>query len=214
LWIDPRDTQILYAGTRGGVFQSNNGGASWGPINDGLADLNILALAMDPQDPDTLYAGTLRNSVFVLHIPPGAVVQPLMVNDGSAQRSMVTSLTVTFSTQMTIDPGAFELLPQGGGVVSLNVATSMLAGQTVPTLTFSGADDIVAGSLADGNYTLTTHGGPIHDDVDRPLASGDGGADGAGIGAGVYSLGTLVLDAATVIRHNHASTNNDDCFGC
>jgi hypothetical protein len=199
LWIDPRDTQILYAGTRGGVFQSNNGGATWAPINEGLADLNILALAMDPQDPGTLYAGTLRNSVFVLHIPPRAVVQPAMVNDGSAQRSMVASLTVTFSTQVTIDPGAFELLRQGGAAVGLNIATSIEGGQTVATLTFSGAD-IVAGSLADGTYTLTTHAGLIHDDLGRPLAGGDrmdtffrlfGDADGDGH-VGLDDLRSLV----------------------
>jgi hypothetical protein len=45
-------------------------------------------------------------------------------------------------------------------------------------------------------------------------AGGDGGADGQGVGGGVYNLGTFLVDALTVIRHNHASTSNDDCFGC
>jgi hypothetical protein len=40
-----------------------------------------------------------------------------------------------------------------------------------------------------------------------------GGADGLGVG-GVYDLGTCVVDAATVIAHNHASDSDDDCFGC
>jgi hypothetical protein len=43
---------------------------------------------------------------------------------------------------------------------------------------------------------------------------GDGGSDGLGIGGGVYNLGTFLADDATVIRHNHASTSYDDCFGC
>ena len=43
---------------------------------------------------------------------------------------------------------------------------------------------------------------------------GHGGADGLGIGGGVYNLGTFLADSATVIAHNHASTSNDDCFGC
>jgi hypothetical protein len=174
LWIDPRDSQVLYAGTRGGVFQSSNGGASWAPINDGLGDLNILALAMDPQDPDTLYAGTLRNSVFVLHIPPRAVVQSVMVNDGSAQRSMVTSLTVTFSIVVHLDPGAFELVRQDGSVIQFQVAQTVVGGHSVDTLTFVGAG-ILGGSLADGHYTLTIHGGLVHDDFGQAL-------DGAGTG--------------------------------
>ena len=45
--------------------------------------------------------------------------------------------------------------------------------------------------------------------------SGDGeGTDGLSIGGGVYNLGTFLLDALTVIAHNHASTSNDNCFGC
>jgi hypothetical protein len=41
----------------------------------------------------------------------------------------------------------------------------------------------------------------------------DGGTDGLGIGGGVYNLGTFLHDTASVIRHNHASTSDDDVFG-
>jgi hypothetical protein len=41
-----------------------------------------------------------------------------------------------------------------------------------------------------------------------------GGRDGLGVGVGVYNLGTLFFDAATVLTQNHASTSDDDCFGC
>src|SRR5262249_19135892 len=117
-----------------------------------------------------------------------------------AQRSMVTSLTVSFSTQVTIDPGAFELRRQDSVLVGLNVATSVVDGHTLAVLTFTG-QDIVAGSLADGNYTLTTHAGLIRDlDLGRPLAGGDrtdtffrlfGDADGDGR-VGVNDLRTFV----------------------
>ena len=40
-------------------------------------------------------------------------VASVVVNDGSAQRSMVNSLTVTFDRAVTLDPGAFELSPAG-----------------------------------------------------------------------------------------------------
>jgi hypothetical protein len=32
------------------------------------------------------------------------------------------------------------------------------------------------------------------------------------VGGGVYNLGVFTPDAATVIKHNHASTSNDDVF--
>jgi hypothetical protein len=101
-------------------------------------------------------------------------VDSVVLNDGSAQRSMVTSLTVTFSGLVTADPGAFELRRPDGSPVGLTVSTTAAAGHTVDVLTFTG-DDVVAGSLADGNYTLTIHGGLIHDGFGQAL-------DGAGTG--------------------------------
>jgi photosystem II stability/assembly factor-like uncharacterized protein len=56
--IDPRDSQVLYVGTEGGgVFESRDGGASWNAINQGLSNLNVFGLAIDPRNPDILYAG-------------------------------------------------------------------------------------------------------------------------------------------------------------
>jgi hypothetical protein len=103
-----------------------------------------------------------------------ATVASVVVNDGSAQRSMVTSLTVTFSSVVHLDPGAFALVRQEGGVIQFQVAQRVVDGHSVDTLTFSGAG-IIGGSLADGHYTLTIHGGLVHDDFGQAL-------DGAGTG--------------------------------
>src|SRR6516162_8129117 len=103
-----------------------------------------------------------------------ATVASVLVNDGSVQRSMVNSLTVTFSTVVHLDPGAFELVRQGGTVIQLQVSQAVVDGHSVDTLTFSGAG-IIGGSLADGHYTLTIHGGFVHDGFGQAL-------DGAGIG--------------------------------
>jgi hypothetical protein len=67
-------------------------------------------------------------------------VQSVVVNDGSAQRSMVNSVTVTFSTVVTLDPGAFELVRQEGGVIQLNVSESVVDGHSVDTLTLAGRE--------------------------------------------------------------------------
>jgi hypothetical protein len=39
-----------------------------------------------------------------------------------------------------------------------------------------------------------------------------GGSDGQGKGGGLYNLGTVAADPATVITKNHASTSNDDVY--
>jgi hypothetical protein len=99
--------------------------------------------------------------------PP--TVDSITVNDGAVQRSEVTSLTVTFSTQVTLDPGALEVQRQDGSDVGLNVTTSVVGGHTVALVTFTGPD-IVDGSLPDGSYTLTVHSGLVHDGSGQSLA--------------------------------------------
>jgi hypothetical protein len=55
----PVDHGVLFAaGVSGGVWRSDNNGASWRPIADGLANLAVNSFVIDPRSPDTMYAGT------------------------------------------------------------------------------------------------------------------------------------------------------------
>jgi uncharacterized protein (TIGR03437 family) len=68
LAIDPQNPDTLFAGTGEGVYRSTDGGASWIAVSVGLptflytnsssANLPVRALAIDPQDPNTLYAAS------------------------------------------------------------------------------------------------------------------------------------------------------------
>jgi hypothetical protein len=112
--------------------------------------------------------------------PP--LVQSAVVNGGAAQRSMVTNLTVTFNTVVALDAGAFTLRLAGGAVVGLNQTVAVLDGRTTVTLTFTGPG-VVAGSLADGRYTLTVDNTKVRDSAGNAL---DG--DGDGTAGGDYAL--------------------------
>src|SRR5205823_3193352 len=88
-------------------------------------------------------------------------VESVVLNDGSAQRSMVNSLTITFSGAAILDPGAIELRRQDGSLVNAQLAIS------------------VVGSLADGSYTLTVRSDRVHDRFGREL-DGDGNGSSGG----------------------------------
>src|SRR5262249_39693723 len=105
-------------------------------------------------------------------------VESVVVNDGSAQRSMVNSITVTFGGAAVLDPGAIELRRPDGTMVNFQLDVSTVGGKTVAALTFAGAE-FVGGSLADGRYTLTVHSDRVHDRWGRELdGDGDGSAGG------------------------------------
>jgi arylsulfate sulfotransferase len=105
-------------------------------------------------------------------------VESVVLNDGSTQRSMVNSLTVTFSGAAVLNPGAIELRRQDGSLVDARVSISLKSDKTVAVLTFAGPE-FVGGSLADGSYTLTVRGDRVHDRFGRELdGDGDGSAGG------------------------------------
>ncbi len=57
--IHPANQNIMYAAcATGGIFKTTNGGTTWFPIFDDQPFLAIGSLAFDPQNPETIYAGT------------------------------------------------------------------------------------------------------------------------------------------------------------
>ena len=82
IWIDPRDSDVLYistgifdreaansdpgAGAPGGVgvVKSTDGGRTWAEFNVGLGNLYVGSLFMHPENPDILLAGTGNNQYF------------------------------------------------------------------------------------------------------------------------------------------------------
>ena len=82
------------------------------------------------------------------------MVESVVVDDGTQQRSRVRSLTVTFDTTVAIDAGAFVVSDSQGNSAVLAVTSQELDSKTVATITFVDPS-LIGGSLADGNYTLT-----------------------------------------------------------
>lgn len=59
LLIDPGNPSVMYAaGVAGGIWKTTNGGTTWAPKADLLANIAVSSLAMDPSNSSVLYAGT------------------------------------------------------------------------------------------------------------------------------------------------------------
>lgn len=55
---DTKNTQIVYVGTRGGMFKTTDGGTTWSQVTAGLTESVITSLAIDPKNTQIVYAGT------------------------------------------------------------------------------------------------------------------------------------------------------------
>jgi hypothetical protein len=75
---------------------------------------------------------------------------------------MVTSLTITFSGIVTLDPGAISIVQRGGTSVAVVLSATVVGNQTVVEVTFTGSG-VIGGSVADGRYDLTVFSNRVHD---------------------------------------------------
>lgn len=168
-------------------------------------------------------------------------VTAIQINDGAVQRSMVTSIKVTFSEAVAFPSGinsAFTLTrttaPTGGTLDVVNVS-AVQSGNSV-TLTFLNGGSVTidpAGSLPDGKYTLnivanrvagiggfldgnmngTFQGSPI-DDKSATLYRlfGDANGDGAVNSTGFAALRTVFGVAGPVFDFDGNGVVNSDDF--
>ena len=117
---------------------------------------------------------------------------PVVIGDGTAQRSLVNKLIVTFDGAVTIAAGAFlvdKLGLDGGSVTTNPTATVNGTGQTIVTLSFSGTQTRGAAlALSDGYYRLTIDGTKI------TRAGRQLDANGDGIAGDTYTLGAVESD--------------------
>jgi len=57
--IHPTSTSTIFIGSvSGGIWRSTNGGTSWTPINDFMANLNVTSIVRDPTNANNMYAST------------------------------------------------------------------------------------------------------------------------------------------------------------
>jgi photosystem II stability/assembly factor-like uncharacterized protein len=104
LAIDPSRSATIYAGTfAGGVLKSNDGGASWTAINNGLSPSTYLnSLVIDPLTPATLYVG---GAVGVFKSADGGASWTA-ANNGLPASANISSLAIDPQNPVTLYVGA------------------------------------------------------------------------------------------------------------
>jgi photosystem II stability/assembly factor-like uncharacterized protein len=69
LVVAPTTPTTVWVAGLYGVQRSTDGGQTWTLVGSGLEGTLVYELAVDPQDPGLLYAGTLGNSVYTYEDP-------------------------------------------------------------------------------------------------------------------------------------------------
>jgi photosystem II stability/assembly factor-like uncharacterized protein len=62
--LHPTNPRIVYVATNESVYKTRDGGASWERMASELSTYRVLSLALDPQHPATVFAGTMFDAVY------------------------------------------------------------------------------------------------------------------------------------------------------
>jgi len=186
--IHPTMPNIVYAGLEdAGVFKTVDGGTTWTPIGPAVRDgqvLTVLGLAIDPANPDTVYASglTVNGGFSVYKTTNGGTTwtsTPITVR-------LTSAIALAPATPATVFVGAFDdgVWRSTDGAASWNQASTGLANTWVRAL----AVDATAGTV----YAATDRNGIAR--------STDGGATWtptASIDSGLSTLLAVATDPST-----------------
>jgi hypothetical protein len=149
LIIDPENPNTLYAGTSGapvgecsipcgdfndGVFRSTDAGATWVAVKAGLTTPHVSSLAIDPQNPSRLYAGTIGGGVFTITFGPSPAATDLRFDRATAAAGTSYSVTVSGSnlTSQTYFDVRFTTPGSSKSDVALNWQTGFAFTHRIP----------------------------------------------------------------------------------
>ncbi|MCI0555691.1 MAG: hypothetical protein L0287_32495, partial [Anaerolineae bacterium] len=141
----------IFAGTHGGgVFRSINNGNNWTPVNIGLTNITVVALAINPATQD-IFAGTDGGGVF------------RSTDNGNSWTQVNNGLTNTAVTALAINPATGDIFA-GGVFRSTNNGNSWtavnngLTNTDVIALAINASGDIFAGTNGCGVFRSTNNG--------------------------------------------------------
>lgn len=125
LAIHPTDTKTVYVGTAGGgVWKTTDAGAHWRALTDRQWTLSIGALAIDPSNPDRVYAGTGEANIsamwfvsegLLISDDAGTTWRLMTLSSPARETTMISKIVVSQTGDRVFigsDAGLFLLQPQ------------------------------------------------------------------------------------------------------
>lgn len=151
-------THTIYVGSNGGgILKSTDNGGSFVAVNNGLDDLTITAMVMDPTNPEVVYASAAFSMYKTVNggaswFPIGGAGASLII-DPSNPNTLYAGLTPSGGVVKSVDGGE-TFLPASNGIGTPAVFT-MAIDAVHPNVLYAGTLGLGAFKSIDGAQTWT-----------------------------------------------------------
>ena len=178
LVVVPSNPNVLYAGAvGGGVWKTTNGGASWTPLTDFLANIAIASLAIDPSNSNVLYAGT-GEGFFNSDAIRGAGI--FKTTDGGAtwaQLAATANSNFYYVNRLAISPNKpSESMPRPGPASSARRTAAPRGARSIRAIIAGGCTDLQIRTDQSNDYLFASEGNEVQGSLLRNTDAGGGGA--------------------------------------
>jgi BNR/Asp-box repeat len=162
----PKNANVLWAGSvGGGVWRTDDGGQSWQPVDDFMANLAVTTIAIDPTNPNVLYAGTGEGFSNIDAIRGAGI---FMTTDGVSWQQLASTTGTSFRTvnRLAVSKnGKLLLAATAAGIFrsedTARVTWTRVFNEPIADIEFHPTDSqkAVAGGLRNGQAYYSKDGG-------------------------------------------------------
>ena len=136
--IHPTNPNIIWVGSAsGGIWKTIDGGASWSPLSDFIANLAITSLVMDPNDTKVIYASTGEGFGNADGLPGAGVFKT--IDGGNTWTQLAATSTWRFCNRLAHHPTISNII---FATVCINTSNSYIGKSSDGGLTWAKVCDV------------------------------------------------------------------------
>ena len=147
--LHPKNPDIIYVATNDYIYKTRDGGRSWANLSQGMSYSRVIAMAIDPAYPATVYAGTKGDAVYKSHdggqrwisMRSGlddttitSVVNQFVFDPDDAQHMFLATTMGVFETKN----GGEQWMKRMEGMKEVLMVVTLAMDQTRPSILYAG----------------------------------------------------------------------------
>lgn len=174
--LHPQNPDIIYVATNDYIYKSRDGGQTWANLSQGMSYSRVIAMAIDPAYPATVYAGTKGDAVYKSHdggqrwasMRTGlddatitSVVNQFLFDPADAQHVFIATTMGVFETRN----GGEQWKKKMEGMKEVLMVVTLGMDPTRPAILYAGTSGGVYKSIDQGGHWEKVNNGLVPADM-------------------------------------------------